>query len=48
LERFYKYGKYYDLSRYSSDVLILARELKNQNKDVKPICDMVKEYVWHS
>ena len=48
LERFYKYGKYYDLARYSSDVSSLARELSNQGKSVQPICDMIKEYVWHS
>ena len=48
LERFYKYWKYYDLSLYSSDVLVLARELNRQNKDIQPICNMVEEYIWHT
>ena len=48
LERFYKYGKYYDLSRYSSDILILVRKLSEQGKDIQPICTMVQDYVWHS
>ena len=48
LDRFYKYGQYYDLSLYSSDLLILVRELNRQNKDFKPICAMIPEYIWHS
>ncbi|MBO7094871.1 hypothetical protein J6V86_01480 [bacterium] len=48
LERFYEYGKYYDLSLYSSDILILVRELARQGKDVQPICDMIPEYVRQS
>lgn len=48
LERFYKYGQYYDLSLYSSDLLILVRELSRQNKDIQPICTMIPEYIWHS
>jgi hypothetical protein len=48
LERFYEYGKYYDLSRYSSDILILVRKLSEQGKDIQPICTMVVDYVWHS
>ena len=48
LERFYKYGQYYDLSLYSSDLLILVRELNRQNKDLEPICTMIPEYIWHS
>ena len=48
LERFYEYWKYYDLSRYSSDLLILVRRLSEQGKDVQPICTMVQDYVWHS
>ena len=48
LERFYKYGQYYDLSLYSSDLLILVRELNRQNKDIQPICKMIPEYIWHS
>ena len=48
LGNFYEYGKYYDLSLYSSDLLILVRELSRQGKDVQPICDMIPEYIWHS
>ena len=48
LDRFYKYGQYYDLSLYSSDLLILVRELNRQNKDFQPICKMIPEYVRHS
>ena len=48
LEKFYKYGKYYDLSLYSSDVLLLVRELNRQGKDIQPICEMIPEYIWHS
>ena len=48
LERFYKYWQYYDLSLYSSDLLILVRELNRQNKDIEPICTMIPEYIWHS
>ena len=48
LNIFYDYGKYYDLSRYSSELLILVRELRNQNKDIEPICKMINEYVLHS
>ena len=48
LDRFYKYGQYYDLSLYSSDLLILVRELNRQNKDIQPICEMIPEYIWHS
>ena len=48
LERFYKYGQYYDLSSYSSDLLVLVRELNRQNKDFQPICKMIPEYIWHS
>ena len=48
LEKFYKYWQYYDLSLYSSDLLILVRELNRQDKNFKPICTMIPEYVWHS
>lgn len=48
LERFYKYWQYYDLSLYSSDILVLVRELSRQGKDIKPICTMIPEYIWHS
>ncbi len=48
LENFYKYWQYYDLSLYSSDLLILVRELNRQDKDFHPICTMIPEYIWHS
>jgi hypothetical protein len=48
LDIFYKYGKYYNLSNYGSDLLKLVREVKNQNISTVPICNMVKEYVLNS
>lgn len=45
---FYKYGKYYDLSYYDSDVLLLMRELNNQGKDEEPLCRMILDYIEHS
>lgn len=48
LEVFYKYGKYYDLNKYSSEILELIIKLKKEGKDVEPICNMVNEYVLHS
>ena len=44
LKSFYNYGKYFDLSKYSSEVLSLTRELKKQWRDIAPICTMIKEY----
>ena len=48
LNIFYEYGKYYDLSRYSSELSVLVRELKKQKKDIWPICDMINEYTLRS
>jgi len=48
LQNFYKYGKYYDLSRYSSEVLDLINILKTQGRDLKPMCDMIREYTLSS
>lgn len=45
---FYEYWKYFDLSRYGSELYTLTRDLKSQNKDIKPICKMVQEYTWRS
>ena len=45
---FSKYGKYYDLSKYSSEVLDLVKDLINQGKNVDPICSMINEYVLHA
>ena len=47
LDVFNNYGKFYDLSRYSSDLTKIVKELKKQNKDIEPICEMVKEYTLH-
>ncbi len=44
LNTFYQYGKYYDLSKYSSDLSKLVKKIKRQWKDIKPICNMVKDY----
>ena len=48
LDIFYKYGKYYNLSSYDSDLLKLVKEIKRQHKSIEPVCEMVKEYVLHS
>lgn len=48
LNIFYKYGKFYDLSRYASELYVLVRELNEENKDVEPICKMVNDYILHS
>lgn len=45
---FYDYGKYYDLWKYSSEVLMLMKKLKSQHKNFDPLCEMVKEYTEHS
>ena len=45
---FYEYWKYFDLSHYASDLYNLTRELKNQHKDIEPICKMVQEYTRRS
>ena len=44
LDSFNTYGKYYNLSKYWSELLELIRNIKKQNKDIEPICSMVKEY----
>ena len=46
LEAFYKYGKYYEISnnQYSSEILSLSRKLKEEWKDIEPICSMINEY----
>ena len=48
LWNFYEYGKYYDLSRYSSELLKLVKALKKEHKDIEPICEMINEYTLHS
>lgn len=44
LGNFYKYGKYYDLAQYSSEILALVKDLRKDGKNIEPICSMVKEY----
>ena len=44
LDSFNVYGKYFNLSHYSSELLGLIKNIKKQNKDIEPICNMVKEY----
>lgn len=48
LEAFYKYGKYYDLSQASSELLDIVEILRKEKKDLEPICSMVKEYTLHA
>ena len=48
LDIFYKYGKYYDLSEYASEIVQLQVNLQNKWRDTRPICDMVNEYVLHA
>lgn len=48
LDSFYKYGKYYDLSKYSTELLTLVKKIKKEGKDIHPICDMVKDYTLHA
>lgn len=42
---FNRYGKYYDLTQYSSEVLDLVNILKHKRKDIEPTCKMINEYV---
>lgn len=44
LEKFYDYGKDYDLNEHASELWELIVDLKDQEKDLNPICNMVKEY----
>lgn len=48
LDTFYNYGKYYDLTQYSSEILDLVIKLLREGKDINPVCDMVKEYTLHA
>ena len=48
LLNFYQYGKYYNLSRYASEVLELMNTLKNQGRDLTPVCEMIKDYTLRS
>lgn len=48
IDIFGEYGKYFDLSKYSSELLTVTRYLKDERKDIEPICNMVIEYTWRS
>ena len=48
LEVFNTYGKYFDLSQYAWDVLKLIKNMKKQNKDIEPVCNMIKDYTLHA
>ena len=39
---------YYDLSKYSSELSTLFREIKKQWKNTNPICNMIKDYTLHA
>ena len=41
-EIFNRYGKYYDLSQSSVELLNLVKTLRKEKKEIEPICDMVK------
>ena len=44
LDAFYTYWKYFDLSKYSDDLLEITKNIRDQKKDIQPICNMVKDY----
>ena len=44
LKIFNKYGKYYDLSSHTWELKRYVDELKEQKKDIKPVCETIKEY----
>jgi hypothetical protein len=44
LKIFNKYGKYYDLSTHSSELVEYVENLKTYEKDIKPVCETIKEY----
>jgi hypothetical protein len=48
IDIFNKYGKYYDLAQYSSEVVDLVNSMKHQRKDIEPTCKMINEYVLHA
>jgi hypothetical protein len=48
IDIFNKYGKYYDLTQYSSEVVDLVNSMKHQRKDIEPTCKMINEYVLHA
>lgn len=48
LDVFYTYGKYYNLSEYSSELSKLVRDMKKHWKEIDPICSMIKDYTLRS
>lgn len=44
LKIFNKYGKYYNLSQHSSELLSYVGHLQEYKKDIVPVCGMLKEY----
>jgi hypothetical protein len=44
LDNFFKYGKYYDLSKYATELSKLTKDIRKYGKDTEPICNMIKEY----
>ena len=48
LDIFYENGKYYDLDKYSSEVLTLTTKIRKQHKDISKVCNMINEYVQHT
>lgn len=44
LKIFNKYGKYYNLSQHSSELLSYVQHLEEYNKDIIPVCEMIKDY----
>ena len=44
VDTFNKYGKFFDLWWYASELMSIWEEMKKEGKDVEPICDMIREY----
>ncbi len=48
LKIFNKYGKYYNLSNHSSELVAYVQHLEEYDKDIIPVCEMIKEYTIHA
>ena len=48
LDIFNKYGKYFDLSVYASEISSLVKEMEKHSKDIEPVCSMIKDYTLRS
>lgn len=44
LDNFFKYGKYYDLSKYATELSKLTKNIRKQGKNTEAICSMIKDY----